>query len=203
MSYKQTIDIFITKRYEHLLQCSVNILKTNKKTILEPNELVSELVIYLYTNKVKVTEFIKINKLEGFSVSWMNIQGRHMTSQVNRKHNINNSVELDDILTNYIPSTDKDLENISETSYEKDLYNSFNEEQIVKIMKVDGVLDELTKTEMFLFKAYFIEGLSYDKIVKKYTFYREKDGKRINYKSKKTVYDLMKSLKIKIRELIQ
>jgi len=46
-------------------------------------------------------------------------------------------------------------------------------------------------------------GKSYDKIVKKYTFFREKDGKRIKYKSKKSIYNLMKDLKEKINKLIE
>ena len=86
--------------------------------------------------------------------------------------------------------------------YEKDLTSIFNEEQIEKLLSIERILGILTKSEMILFRAYFVENLSYDKIVKKYTFYREKDGKKITYKSKKSIYTLMNGLKLKIKENI-
>jgi hypothetical protein len=198
MSYKKIIDTFLTKRYNYLMECSTNILKYN--TIVEPTELVGELALYLYTNKPKIEEYLAIDKLEAFCVSWMTINGKYNTSPVNRKHS-QREYEIDE--TYDVVCNDVGFDNhIGMDEYEKDLSNIFNEDQIKKILSMDKVIDKLTKSELILFKAYFVENLSYDKICKKYTFYREKDGKKITYKSKKSIYTLMNGLKNKIRENI-
>ena len=69
MSYKKIIDTFLTKRHKYLTECATNILKYNP--IVEPNELVGELALYLYNNKTKIEEYLAIEKLEAFCVSWM------------------------------------------------------------------------------------------------------------------------------------
>lgn len=198
MSYKKIIDTFLTKRHKYLTECATNILKYNP--IIEPTELVGELALYLYTNKSKIEEYLAIDKLEAFCVSWMTIQGRYNTSPVNKKH-LQKEYELDE--TYDVSSGDILFDMyIDMDEYEKDLTSTFNEEQIKKLLSIEKILGILTKSEMILFRAYFVENLSYDKIVKKYTFYREKDGKKITYKSKKSIYTLMNGLKLKIKENI-
>lgn len=198
MDYKEIINSFISKRYEYLIECSTNILRYN--TNLTPEDLVSELVIHLLENETKVKEYIEINKLEAFSVSWLNIQGRYATSTINRKYN-NNAYEIDDYMIETLVGDDDKV--IYENDYIKELSKQFTDLQIQKILLVESIIPKLTKTEQILFEAYFLENLSYDKIVKKYTFFREKDGKRVKYKSKKSIYNLMKDLRIKIIKLIE
>jgi hypothetical protein len=200
MTYKQTINDFINSRYEHLTKYATTILFQNN--LITPTDLISELYIYLTENKEKVDAYIKINRLEGFAVSWMNIQGKYRTSQVNTKFG-NRFEELDEAKFH---KTQEDYDMIYEMDkdeYEIDLMSTFTHKQIENIMRVDGVMHQLNKIEKILFKAYFVENLSYDKIAQQYTFYREKDGKKIKYKSKKSVYTLMKGLKEKIHQLIQ
>jgi hypothetical protein len=203
MSYKKTIDNFLINRYNYLTECSKNILKFRKE--LEPGDLIAELAIYLYNNQDKVTEYIKIDKLEAFCVTWLNVQGKYATSQVNKKYS-NKFDEIDSYLEN-ITASSNSLEkefDIDRNEYEKDLFeNMFTDEQIRKIMEIDSIIDLLTPTELILFKAYFIENLSYDKITNKYTFFRDKDGKKITYKSKKSIYTLMQQLKDRIYFLIR
>lgn len=196
MNYKQTIDNLITSRYDHLLECSKNILKDNKQ--VEPVELLSELTIYLYSNRDKVAEYIVLDRLEAFCVSWLTIQGRYTTSPTNKKYQ-SKEYSLDD--STPTPTTEP-IYFTDESEYENDLASIYTPEQIQKILSVNNILDQLTKTEQILFNAYFIENLSYDKIRVKYSFYKEKDNKRITYKSKNAIYHMMKALKEKIHTLI-
>ena len=190
----------ITRRYDYLLNCASNILKSNKN--MDAGDLLGELIIYLSNNKVKVVEYIEIDKLEAFCVSWMNIQGRHHTSPLNKKYS-SKAYSIDDFGVNSIILDDAIAFDLDKNEYEKDLIPNYSDEQIEKIMKIDKILDKLNETDMILFKAYFVENLSYDKICKKYTFYKTKMNKKILYKSKKSIYNLMKDLKIKINILIR
>lgn len=183
------------------MECATNILKRNNRGI-DPTELLSELTIHLLTNEEKIQEYIRLGKLEAFCVSWMNIQGKYNTSPINIKYNIK-AYEMDDYTQSTLGEEDERMTTIDINEYEQDLLQHFTDEQVKKIMLVDKIYPSLTKSEQILFNAYFIENLSYDKIVKKYTFYREKDGKRITYKSKKSIYNLMKGLREKITELLK
>lgn len=200
MNYKQLINDFIQDRYEHLTKYATTILFQNN--LIEPSDLISELYLYLNDNKDKVDGYIKINRLEAFAVSWMNIQGKYRTSQVNTKFG-NRFEELDEVTYHNLLEDSDIIYEMDKDEYEIDLMTTFTHKQIEKIMKVDGIMHKLSKIEKILFKAYFVENLSYDKIAKQYTFYREKDGKKIKYKSKKSVYTLMKGLKEKIHQLIE
>lgn len=201
MDYTKEINTFIEQRYDYLLECATNILLKNNRGI-DPTELLSELTIHLLTNEEKVMDYIRMNKLEAFCVSWMNIQGKYNTSPINRKYDIK-AYEIDEYTQTTLGEDDSRYDNIDIHEYEEDLLKHFTQEQVDKIMLVDKIYPSLTKSEQILFNAYFIENLSYDKIVKKYTFYREKDGKRITYKSKKSIYNLMKGLRDKITELLK
>ena len=201
MNYTKEINNFIEIKYTYLLECATNILKRNSRGI-DPTELLSELTIHLLTNEEKIQEYIKLGKLEAFCVSWMNIQGKYNTSPLNIKYNIR-AYEMDDYTQSTLGAEDEGMTTIDINEYEEDLLKHFTEEQVKKIMLVDKIYPSLTKSEQILFRAYFIENLSYDKIVIKYTFYRDKDGKRITYKSKKSIYNLMKGLREKITELLK
>jgi hypothetical protein len=201
MDYKTEINNFIEIRYDYLLECATNILRKNNRGI-DPTELVSELTIHLLTNEDKIQDYIRLNRLEAFCVSWMNIQGKYNTSPMNLKYNIK-AYEMDDYTKETYGEIDEKIDKIDKHEYEQDLLKHFTEGEVKKIMLVDSIYPSLTKSEQILFNAYFIENLSYDKIVKKYTFFREKDGKRIKYKSKKSIYNLMKDLKEKITDLLK
>jgi hypothetical protein len=201
--YKRIIDQFIEAKYEYLIECSTNILK-NKQG--DPYDLTAELVLFLYDKQEKIDIFISQDSymdydseqmLQGFSVSWLRIQGAHATSPFGRRWAIN----------------DKELQNISEPAdetgeyaegeedeYVKDLKRVYTDEQITKILRIHDIYPTLSNVEQMLFRAYFLEGLSYEKIRNKYTFYRtDKVGKTIYYKSKKSIYNLMTELKKEIQ----
>jgi hypothetical protein len=203
--YKQLIEDFISNRYEFILECATNILK-NKKT--EAGDLVSELVIFLYDNKTKLEPYIDIKMLEGFSVSWMRLQAQYDTTPFNIKYkgktgktdyiedkNGEIPFEIEDEMV--------DLDNFDEDEYIKDLRNIYNDEQINNILKVHDIYPNLSKVNKMLFDAYFMEGLSYDKIKDKYTFFRtDKNGKKRYYKTRFSVYQLMIKLKEEIKRNI-
>ena len=201
MNYTKEINNFIEIKYTYLLECATNILKRNSRGI-DPTELLSELTIHLLTNEEKIQEYIRLGKLEAFCVSWMNIQGKYNTSPLNIKYNIK-AYEMDEYTQSTLGEEDERMTTIDINEYEEDLLKHFTEAQVEKIMLVDKIYPSLTKSEQILFNAYFIENLSYDKIVNKYTFYREKDGKRVTYKSKKSIYNLMKGLRDKITDLLK
>jgi hypothetical protein len=166
-------------------------------------DLVAELVIFFYDNQDKLEHFITQESflnytdqqmLEGFSVSWLRIQGRFNSSTFWRKYIIKDREEGD------IPDLPYETEDLNEDEYVTDLRNVYTEVQIEKILKIHEIYPTLTKVEQMLFKAYFLENLSYEKIKDKYTFYRtDKNGKKIYYKSKKSIYNLMNDLKETIK----
>jgi hypothetical protein len=200
INYKQICNEFITRRYKYLLECATNIIKIQGD--LEPADLVAELVIYLNDNKEKVLLYIEMNKLEAFAVSWMSIQGRYKTSPINVKYTTKADT-MDDLLTISLPSPIALDYEIYQSDYENDLKDIYTDEQIKNIMSVSNILDKLSKVEGILFQAYFVDNLSYDKICKKYTFYENKNGKRVTYKSKTSISVMMNNLKDKIKTLIQ
>ncbi len=200
MDYTTTINNFINDRYKYLLTCAKNIMKNNMMGVTA-EELLSELTIHLLTSPEKIQEYIDMGKLEAFCVSWMNIQGKYKTSPLNSKYNCK-TYELDEVKQEMFGDDDEHLEKVTLSDYEKDLLVNFTPEQINKIKNVNEIYPLLSKSEKILFEAYFIENLSYDKIVKRYTFFRDKDGKIVKYKSKKSIYNLMKGLKEKINYLL-
>jgi hypothetical protein len=200
MEYKETIDNYLNQRYEYLLKCAKNILLKNKTTI-QPGDLISELVLHLYENEEKIKQYIVIDRLEGFCVTYLNLNGKYITSTLNKKYKLQ-FYELDDVMSKKLSSTDEEFDLMDKDLYEKELHNFFNELQVSKILKINDVLDQLTIAEKILFDAYFVKNLSYDKICAQYTFFKEKNGKRITYKSKKSIYNMMTDLKNKITNLL-
>jgi hypothetical protein len=191
--YKQKIDNFLQTRYNFLCECAKNITFKMKT---DPNELVSELAIFLYTNKSKLDPYMDGKMLEGFSVSWLKIQGRHKTSPFNRKCMYQNEKTTDQIPEQEAP--EQSLEN--EDPYITDLRSIYTDDQIENILKIHDIYPTLHQSHQILFKAYFIEDLTYDKIKDKYTFYKIVNGKRINYKAKSSVFKMMTDLKKEIKK---
>lgn len=190
--YKKLIDAFLTKRYSYLCECASNITWTKN---VDPSELVSELAIFLYENKTKLEPYIDGKMLEGFSVSWLKLQGRHKTSPFNRKH-----LYQGDKMTDQIPDSSEQPITESEDPYIADLRGSYTDEQIDNILKIHDIFPTLHPSHQILFKAYFMEDLTYDKIKDKYTFYKVVNGKQINYKSKYSIYKMMTDLKKEIKK---
>lgn len=188
--YKKVIDSFITMRWDFLQECSMNITK-NKK--IEGGDLLSELVLFLYDNQDKIEPYLDIKMLEGFSVSWMKLQAQHKTTPFNRKYGRNNNEEVE------IPDTEcQETDDLTEEEYIRDLKSIYTDEQIEKILRIHEIYPTLDRVNKLLFDAYFMEDLSYDKIREKYTFFRTKNGKKVFYKSKKSIYNLMLGLKTEI-----
>jgi hypothetical protein len=200
--YKKIVDEFINCRWNFLYDVAKNI---SKNKITEASDLVAELVIFLYDNKLKLEPYIDINMLEGFSVSWMRLQSQYDTTPFNIKYKGKGSK------TDYIEDKGRDIpfeiedesvidyDHLDEDEYIKDLRYAYTDEQINKILKVHGIYPTLSKVNKLLFDAYFMEGLSYDKIKDKYTFFRtDKNGKKRYYKTRYSVYQLMIKLKQEI-----
>lgn len=189
--YKKIIDSFITIRWDFLQECSMNITK-NKK--IEGGDLLSELILFLYDNQDKIEPYLDIKMLEGFSVSWMKLQAQHKTTPFNRKYGRNNNEDGVEI-----PDTEcQDTDDLTEEEYIRDLKSIYTDEQIEKILRIHEIYPTLDRVNKLLFDAYFMEDLSYDKIREKYTFFRTKNGKKVFYKSKKSIYNLMLGLKTEI-----
>lgn len=207
--YKKTIDAFLTQRFDFLQECARNILKSKK---LSPSDLIGELAIYLYDHQLKLQPYLdgtlpdlmsmKGTMLEGFSVSWMRLQAAHATTPFSRKHSLNSGASEESF--NYIDEYDIIDEDIDfcEDDYIKDLRTTYSDCQVENILKIHTIYPNLSAVHKILFDAYFMEGLSYDKIREKYTFFREKNGKKIYYKSKKSIYNLMLELKNEIKKNI-
>ena len=191
--YKQTVDEFLTNRYDFLLECAKNITFKMKT---DPCELVSELAIFLYANKEKLDPYMDGKMLEGFSVSWLKIQGRHKTSPFNRK-----CLYQNDKMTDQIPEQEDQIQSTeTEDPYIQDLRNIYTDDQINNILKIHDIFPTLHPSHQILFKAYFLEDLTYDRIKDKYTFYKIINGKKINYKSKYSIHKMMMGLKEEIKK---
>lgn len=186
--YKLHIDKFITDNYTYLNSCCKNIVRRKK---YDPDDLLHELVIYLYENEDKVNKWIKGNDLLAFSVSWITLQVRWSGTAFkklydNKDLEIPINLPLNEVFTDIL---------YSEDPYVRELLQIYSEEQVDKLLKIKNHLPKLSKVNQILFTAYFIENLSYDKIKNQYTFFKENKGQKIYYKSKKSIYNLMIELK--------
>ena len=192
--YKKIIDDFITRRYKHLVECATNILKRNKTN---GGDMVSELTLYLYDNQTKLEDYIDMDMLEGFSVSWMRLQAQYKSTPFSRKYN-NTSEEVKP--GKETSTTDGDIEHLNEDEYITDLRTTYNDNQIENILKIHDIYPTLSKSHKILFDAYFLENLSYEKIKNKYTFYETKNGKTVYYRSRTSISKLMTELKNEIKK---
>ena len=201
--YKKIVDEFINTRYNFIYEVAKNI---SKNKITEASDLVAELVIFLYDNKLKLEPYIDINMLEGFSVSWMRLQSQFDTTPFNIKYKGSKRTDYIEDKGRDIPFEIEDesvidYDHLDEDEYIKDLRYVYNDEQINNILKVHDIYPSLSKVNKMLFDAYFMEGLSYDKIKDKYTFFRtDKNGKKRYYKTRFSVYQLMIKLKNEIKD---
>jgi hypothetical protein len=192
MIYNDIINTFVNENFKFLLECATNILKS-KKT--DPGDLVAELTIYLHDHQSKIEPYLDIDMLLGFSVSWMNNQARWATTNFNRKYQIN--IEFDESVLNDI--VDTSIDSLEDDDI-KDLRTIYTDEQVEKILKVKSIVPTLSRTNQIIYNAYFNEGLSYDKIKDRYTFFKRNGKKIIYYKSKVSIFNLMTELKKEIRK---
>lgn len=192
--YKKIVDNFLIANWSFLNECANNILRTRS---MFADDLVGELVLFLYTNQRKLNDYIEIDMLQAFCVSWMKLQTKYDNTPFAKKFLNQNNEEFD-----FSSPTDENFTDVmqSEDDYVKDLLRVYTDEQVSNILKIHNIYPELTKVQKVLFDAYFIENLSYDKIKDKYTFFREKNGKKVYYKSKKSIYNLMNELKSEIKK---
>lgn len=185
---KKLIDQFIVNRQEFLLGVSRSILK-KKNDVAE--DLLHDLFIYLYENFQKIKYIKDETSLLAFSVSWIKLQVKWKGTGYKKTY----VMEYDELPLN-LP-LNEDFTDIlhSEDPYIKDIRRIWNSEQADKLQKIYQYLPRLSKVNQILFQAYFIEGLTYDKIKDNYDFFRDKPNGRQFYKSKKSIYNLMKELK--------
>jgi hypothetical protein len=193
MEYNETINNFLEVNYTFLLECATNILKGNKT---EPGDLIAELCLYLYDNENKLSHYVGRQPLLAFSLSWMSLQARFKTTPFNRRYKRN------------VEYTDTDIKRMTNTPFEEsndderlqDLQRIYTDDQCDKIMKVWEIIPELSKTNQIIYKAYFEDGLSYDKIKDNYTFFKKNGKKIIYYKSKASISKMVNNLKNEIKK---
>ena len=148
------LDQFIKERYEYLRECAINICKKKDTNLAE--DLLSELILFLYTKPDKIKKYMNGQKdLEAFSVKWMNSQITWYNSPFNNK--FKKPITHEDINEGYEM-------NITDDDVIKDLSSIYTTEQINKIMTAYDLYDTFTPAEQLLFRLYFIEGLSLDAI---------------------------------------
>ncbi len=189
--WKKHIDCFIERNWKFLYECSRNIMKGKKN---DPGDLMGELCLFLYEQKEKVVPYCEDNSsLQAFCVSWLKLQATYASTPFNRKHTPKaGDTEMPELPD--APSAEP------EDEYIQDLRRIYNDDQVNNILKIHDIYPNLSKVHKILFQAYFIEGLSYDKIKDKYDFFRtDKNGKTVHYKSKKSIYNLMNELKEEIK----
>lgn len=194
--YKKIIDNFLIENFEFLNECAENILRTNRHL---SNDLVAEMIIYLYGHQKKLEMYIDIKMLQAFCVSWMKLQCQYKTTPFWRKFSTTDDEEY---LGVDLEADDLEAD-INEDEYITDLRHIYTDEQIKKILNIHEIYPTLSEVHKILFDAYFIENLSYDKIKDKYTFFRTKNDKKVYYKSKKSIYNLMKELKDEIKSKLK
>ncbi len=195
--YKAHIDAFISGKWNFLNTCAKNIMKGKK---LSPDDLLGELAIYLYGAYERLAPYIQNDTVDykditAFSLSWMKLQAQFTTTPFSRTYTPKaRGEEMPDLACEAQPESVED-------EYIKDLRSIYTDDQVEKIMKIHDIYPTLSETHKILFRAYFLENLSYDKIRMKYDFFRtDKNGKRIYYKSKKSIYNLMMELKEEINK---
>ena len=191
--YKKIIDDFLILNWQYLTECAGNILK-GRRALKE--DLVGELTIYLYSSQKKLEDYIDIQMLQAFCVSWMKLQCKYKTTPFSRKF----LAPIEEEWT----GGDLDDDGVSSSAFTEDDYivdlrRIYTDEQVAKILSIHDIYPTLSEVHKILFDAYFIQNLSYDKIKDKYTFFREKNGKKVYYKSKKSIYNLMLELKNEIK----
>lgn len=190
--WKKRVDIFLESNYVYLMQCATNITRRMKT---DEGDLFAELVLFLYEREEKVQPYNHDDKsLTAFCVSWLKLQASYDSTPFNLKYKSrSNEGEIAEI-------ADTQLMTIPEDEYIADLRRIYTDEQVDNILRIHDIYPKLTKVQQALFQAYFIEGLSYDKIKDKYDFFRIDDkGNRKFYKSKKSIFNMMKDLKDEIK----
>ena len=190
-TWKARVDKFLTIKYAYLLECATNITRRMKT---DENDLVAELVLFLYDNEEKLELYNHDDtSLTAFSVSWLKLQATYDSTPFNRKYKCRSNEGEG-------PEPAEAPAPLPENEYITDLRRVYNDEQVENILKIHDIYPQLSKVQQTLFQAYFMDGLSYDKIKDRYDFFRtDANGKRKFYKSKKSIYNLMNDLKEEIR----
>lgn len=178
------MDEYINKRYSFLRKCANNI--TKKRRACANDDLLSELILYVYTNPTKIEKYISDELVfEKFCIKWMNSQFNWSNSPFNNKYR--ESIE-------YIDITNSSYEDESDEIY-KDLSSIYTDKQIDKIMFVYNFYDTLNPAEQLLFRLYFIERKSLEKIKNEVSFTKNK----MRYNNRTIVFLQIKKIKQKIK----
>jgi len=189
--WKRFIDDFLTRNWQFLNGCAKNIMKGKNNS---PGDLAGDLVLFLYEQREKVLPYChEENSMKAFCISWLKLQAQYPSTPFNRRHTPKAGADE-------MPEMADQSDFLGEDPYIQDLRRVYNDAQVDNILKIHEIYPGLSKVHKILFQAYFIENLSYDKIKEKYDFFRtDKNGKKIHYKSKKSIYNLMKELKEEIQ----
>lgn len=197
--YKKIIDKFLEEKYRYLMDCASNIMK-KKPHSSAAGDLVGELVIFLYDNQPKLQAYVDIEMLLGFSVSWLKIQSQYKTTPFARKYDpMPDKISIEDILEKPSDEPIIEIDDLDIDAYVKDLKTIYTDEQIANILKIHDIYPTLSAIGKIVFDAYFMEGLSMDKIRQKYSFFREKNGKKVFYKGRQSIFYMLRDLKEEIK----
>lgn len=197
MSYKTKIDSFIKTDIKYLRECAKHCLQ---KTKMDPDDLVGELLIYLYSNEVKLSAH---TSLQGFSVQWIRNESRWTVGKFNKKYALSKGENLDLLLYKDLDLEHKQNEihltdHIDYNDYYKDLLNVYPEQQVNRIVKIHSILSLLNEEEQMLYEAYFTEGMTYKDIQHNIKFRKG----NFTYNNPSIVYLRITALKDKIKLLI-
>jgi hypothetical protein len=191
-NYKNTIDNFLSSNFDILNKISNHyVIGTN----LPPNDLVMELIVYLYENEEKVISYIDSpSSLIRFSKKWLWNQAKVYTKNVGPSNFkgkfqiLDGGGEADMVVSNYNINLELN------TPYEEDLISVYNTEQIGKIVFTNDYFNQLCDVDKRLYNLHFKERLSHTKIAKHLqTKYNQKV-------SPSSVYNMIVKLRTKIRE---
>jgi hypothetical protein len=194
--YKIVIDAFINDRYKYLLGVARNILSTKKQNHYD---LLSELTLYLYTRQDKLEYYIENGALESFSVKWMKNQTLFDNTPFNKKFKNSTedlfSYESKDDETNYRKGDYLSVNEDLEPDELIDLRKDFTDRQIDLIQKsVEYVINDLSELERIVFIEFYLNRLTYDKILDKYKFNKgEKLTRRILKELKNSVLEKIRN----------
>lgn len=194
--YKKAIDEFLAHNWDFLMECSKNITRSKKRQ--NAGDLAAELALYLYDNREKIEPYMEAEEkaLLGFSVSWLKLQSTHKTTPFSRKYDPPTKSIEDG---GWQEPAENPVE-LTENEYIRDLRQIYTEGQIENIIKIHGIYPQLSGIHKTIFDAYFIEGLSMDKIRQKYSFFKNKNGKRVFYKGRQSIFYMLRDLKEEIRK---
>ena len=168
---KNDIDKFIEINYDWLVSVAENVLGKSSKNDTDANDLISNLVIYLYENKDNILlKYLNDVMFKKLCVSYIKKQSSWNKTLFKKQFKFD-FAELDELsYEKSIDSSAIELVGAPEkaSDYIKDLMNlGFNENQIEKVLKFKIIEKDLNIYDSNLIDMYINKNMSYAEISKK------------------------------------